>query len=301
MRHRAAVPTSASVPGELRRRVFQGTAAVRMGLLTKNQLRSAAWQRVFPDVYADRGLELSHAIRAGAAARWVVPGAVVTGRSAAVMWGVDLAGADDDVELTMPPDAHPRRVPGLRVRRATLPAEHVGRRSGVPVTTPAATAVRLAALLGHDDTVIAMDQLVASGVVELAEIRALAGTARGTGSARARAAAADADGLAESPQETRLRLLLHRSSLPCPVAQHRIEHEGRFVARVDFAWPEAKVALEYDGLWHADPVQFAKDRTRLNRLQAAGWRIVFVTAADLRNPGALILRIAAALGCAVVR
>jgi very-short-patch-repair endonuclease len=301
MRHRAAVPTSASVPRELRRRVFQGTTVVRLGLLTKNQLRSAAWQRLFPDVYADCGLELTHAIRAGAAARWLVPGAVVTGRSAAVMWGVDLAGADDDVELTMPPDAHPRRVPGLRVRRATLPAEHVGRRSGVPVTTPAATAVRLAALLGHDDTVIAMDQLVASGVVELAELRASAVTARGAGSARARAAAADADGLAESPQETRLRLLVHRSSLPCPVAQHRIEHAGQFVARVDFAWPEAKVALEYDGLWHADPVQFAKDRARLNRLQAAGWRIVFVTAADLRNPGALILRIASALGCAVAR
>jgi very-short-patch-repair endonuclease len=285
----------------LRRRLFPGTAAVRLGLLTKNQLRSAVWQRVFPDVYADRDVELTHALRARAAARWVVPGAVVTGRSAAVLWGVDLASADDDVELTMPPDAHPRRVPGLRVRRASLPADHVVQRSGVPVTTPAATALRLAALLGHDDTVIAMDQLVATGVVDLADIRAFASAARGPGSARAKRVAADADGLAESPQETRLRLLVHRSSLPRPVAQHRIEHEGRFVARVDFAWPEVKVALEYDGLWHADTAQFAKDRARLNRLQAAGWRVVFVTAADLRNPPALILRLAAALGCAGVR
>jgi very-short-patch-repair endonuclease len=272
-----------------------------VGLLTKNQLRSAAWQRVFPDVYADRNVELTHALRAGAAARWVVPGAVVTGRSAAVLWGVDLADVHDDVELTLPPDAHPRRVPGLRVRRAALPARHVARRFGISVTTPPATALRLAAVLQHDAGVVAVDQLVATGIVTLADIRALAAEAAGRGAARARAIAADADGLAESPQETRLRLLIHRSRLPRPIAQYRIEDGGRFVARVDFAWPEVQVAVEYDGLWHADPDQFAKDRNRLNRLQAAGWRVVFVTAADLRAPGALILRIAAALGCAGVR
>jgi very-short-patch-repair endonuclease len=71
--------------------------------------------------------------------------------------------------------------------------------------------------------------------------------------------------------------------------------DGRFVARVDFAWPEQKVALEYDGLWHAEAGRFAKDRQRLNRLQAAGWRVVFVTAADLHRPAELLARIAAAL------
>jgi very-short-patch-repair endonuclease len=71
--------------------------------------------------------------------------------------------------------------------------------------------------------------------------------------------------------------------------------DGQVRARVDFAWPERKVALEYDGLWHAEAGQFAKDRRRLNALQAAGWRVVFVTAADLRRPAELLARIAAAL------
>ena len=71
--------------------------------------------------------------------------------------------------------------------------------------------------------------------------------------------------------------------------------DGRFVARPDFAWPDRKVALEYDGLWHGEPRQFARDRQRLNRLQAAGWRVVFVTAADLRDPERLLALIAAAL------
>ncbi|MDB5733278.1 MAG: hypothetical protein JWQ03_3173, partial [Variovorax sp.] len=117
----------------------------------------------------------------------------------------------------------------------------------------------------------------------------------GPGSRRARAACALADGLAESPQETRLRLLLGRSGLPMPIAQCRVLHEGRFVARVDFGWRDRRLALEYDGLWHGEPGQFARDRERLNRLREAGWRVAFVTAADLRRPELLLCRLAAAL------
>ena len=140
-----------------------------------------------------------------------------------------------------------------------------------------------------------MDQLIAAKVVDLASIRALAASGRGPGSRRARAAAALADGLAASPPETRLRLLVGRSALPIPVAQFEVCHEGRLVARVDFAWPSKKVALEYDGFWHAEEGQFARDRERLNRLREAGWVVVFVTAADMRHPQRLLGRIAAAL------
>lgn len=132
-------------------------------------------------------------------------------------------------------------------------------------------------------------------MVDLETVRARAAAASGPGSARARTAAALADGLAESPQETRLRLMLVDSSLPAPVAQYRVVADGRFVARVDFAWPDRKLAVEYDGLWHAQPGQFARDRRRLNRLLAVGWRVVFVTAADLHRPNELLARIAAAL------
>jgi very-short-patch-repair endonuclease len=226
----------------------------------------------------------------------LVPGAVVTGASAAVLWGVDLAGPDDDVELTLPPDAHPRRVPGLRVRRAALDPDQVRRRHGVLATTPAATALRVAGSLRQDDAVVAVDRLLAARLVDLSRVRALAASGRGPGTARARTVLDLADERSESPQETRLRLLLRRSGLPMPVTQHVVRDEkGRHVARVDFAWPAQKVAVEYDGAWHAEPGQFAKDRARLNRLQAAGWRVVFVTAADLRDPVGVVARIAEAL------
>jgi very-short-patch-repair endonuclease len=91
-------------------------------------------------------------------------------------------------------------------------------------------------------------------------------------------------------------LLIGRSDLLAPVAQFRVTVDGRFVARVDFAWPDRTVAVEYDGLWHAEAGRFPRDRRRLDALQAAGWWVVFVTAADLHRPAELIARIAAALG-----
>lgn len=246
------------------------------------------------DVYVHAAVPVTHELRCGAACQ-LLPEAIVTGISAAVLWGVELAGPTDDVEVTVPPRMGPRRLPGIRVRRAAIPVDHRWRRSGIPVTTPVATAVRLATCLPGDEAVVAVDQMIAAGVADLPEIRALAAIGHGAGSSRARTVCELADGLAGSPQETRLRLLMHRSGLPDPVAQFRVMDGDARVARVDFAWPERKVAVEYDGLWHADNRQFAKDRRRLNRLREAGWIVVFVTAADLHRPDELIARIAAAL------
>jgi hypothetical protein len=289
------VPIAARVPHGLTDEVFRGSVAVRSGTLTRRQLRGATWRRLLQDVYVHRDVPVTHELMAQAATA-LLPSAVVTGRSAAVLWGVPLAGPDDEVEVTLPPDSHMVRVSGVITRRALLDQAHVARRRGLPVTTPAATALRLASSLPRDSAVAAVDQLVATGVIDLEPIRALAAESRGPGAARARMVSALADGLAESPQETRLRLLIGRSALPAPVAQHRILEDGHFVARVDFAWPDRKVAVEYDGLWHADDRQFARDRRRLNRLREAGWQVVFVTAADLHRPEQLIARVARALG-----
>ncbi|MGY1700644.1 endonuclease domain-containing protein [Geodermatophilus sp. SYSU D00766] len=282
-------------PPELRGRVFRGSSVVSAGLLTENELRGPAWRRVFRDVYACTTVDLTHRLRARAAAVLVVPGAVVSGRSAAVLRGPDLAGPADDVELTVPPDRSRVRVPGIRVRRAALTGDQVTRRSGVAVTTAAATAVAVAASGPFEEAVVALDRFVAAGVVDLATIRHAAATATGRGCRQVRAAAALADGLAGSPQETRLRLLVHRSGLPRPVAQFTVRDDRGFVARVDLAWPGHRLAVEYDGRWHGDPAQFVADRRRLNRLTEAGWRVLFVTAEDLRRPARLVARIAAVL------
>jgi very-short-patch-repair endonuclease len=172
----------------------------------------------------------------------------------------------------------------------------VTRRSGVPITTVDRTGLDLARIQPLEEAVVALDQFLRTGLVTLDELRTAAAALSGPGCRHVRRAAGLADGVAESPQETRLRLLLHRSRLPRPTAQYAVRGlDGQFVARVDFAWPEVKIALEYEGMRHGRSQQVARDRRRLNDLTAAGWTVVFVTAADLRNPVRLIARIAAAL------
>lgn len=93
------------------------------------------------------------------------------------------------------------------------------------------------------------------------------------------------DGGAESPQETRVRLLLIRAGLPRPVTQVPITSApGKVIRRIDMGWPEYRVGVEYDGEHHwTDPAAHAEDITRLEFLAARGWVIVRVSARHLRN------------------
>jgi hypothetical protein len=269
---------------------------VAAGKLTPGELRSRAWRRLFRDVYVCAEVPVTHQLRAVAAAGLLVPGSVVTGRSAAVLWGLPAAERDDDVELTVPPDSAVCRVPGVTVRRRLLDPAALTVRRGTRVTTAEATAVDLVRTGTLDEAVVLIDRLVQTKVTDLDLVRAAAAGASGRGCSQVRAAAALSDGLAQSPPETRLRLLLHRSDVPRPVAQFTVRDAAGFVARVDFAWPDRKVAVEYEGAWHGEsPQQVEADRTRLNRLTAAGWTVIFVTAGDMRRPERVVARIAAAL------
>ena len=288
------MPPVRPVPEPLRDKVFRGTTAVRRGLLSPDDLRGPNWRRLYPDVYADARLEITHTVLTRTVARLLLPHAVVSGCSAAVLWGLDdLAGPGDDVEVTVPPGTARGAAPGVVVRRRSLPGSCTRPVAGVRATAPETTALELASRLPLDDGVVLLDRFAAARLTTLTTLRTEAAELTGRGCRRARQAAALADGLAASPQETRLRLLVHRSPLPAPVAQHVVRHRGRFVARLDLAWPEHRVALEYEGAWHTTRV--AADRRRIEALQAAGWRVLFVTAADLHHPGPLLVRIAAAL------
>lgn len=87
---------------------------------------------------------------------------------------------------------------------------------------------------------------------------------------------------AESPMETRLRLVLVLGGLAAPVVQYALcEAGGRVVARLDLAYPQARLALECDGGDHDD----ALDRERDLRTGALGWHTKRFQAADIvRHP-----------------
>jgi very-short-patch-repair endonuclease len=83
-----------------------------------------------------------------------------------------------------------------------------------------------------------------------------------------------------------------------PVPQFDVRVDGVLLARVDFAWPEARLAVEYEGSYHFKGTQIVRDDARLDRLVAAGWRVIRLNAADLHDLDAVVARIREALGLA---
>jgi len=99
----------------------------------------------------------------------------------------------------------------------------------------------------------------------------------------------------ESRMETLLRLKLTDSGLPRPIPQYEVrDAKDRFVARLDLAYPQQRVAVEYDGAWHWK--QRREDDRRRGRARALGWWIIVVSADDLfKTPAALCQEVRDAL------
>lgn len=93
---------------------------------------------------------------------------------------------------------------------------------------------------------------------------------------------------AQSPLEVKVMRAFRAvaSALPPPVRQHPV-HIGGATYFLDFAFPHARVAIEADGhVWHSSRPQWRRDKRRISALAAAGWRFVFVTDEDARDPNA---------------
>ena len=159
-------------------------------------------------------------------------------------------------------------------------------------TTPARTAYDLGRRLPLETAVIRIDALLNATKASISQVESLAIRYPGARGIRQLRTALDlADAGAESPQETRLRLLLGRSGLPRPVTQIPVTNDwGRVARRIDMGWPEWMVGAEYDGEHHwTDPARHAEDIERLEFLAARGWTIVRVSARQLRYQSALVV------------
>ncbi|TFV76044.1 DUF559 domain-containing protein [Blastococcus sp. CT_GayMR19] len=290
--------STAHRPDALRGAVFRKRDVVEAGLLTADALRSRAWRRLYRGVYADADLPESFGLRIRGAGLLMPPAGVFSGRTAVYLHGAtELVEDRTPVEVSVPPGVRFGPVAGLRIRQVALPsADVVAVMRTLRATSTLRTALDIARVEPLLDAVPVLDVLLARAVVGRSELRdAVGGLGAARGARRAQQAVALADPRAESQPESRLRVVLALAGLS-PIPQFVVRGAtGGFVARVDLAFPDHRVAVEYDGAWHAEPGQFAKDRRRLNALVAVGWTVLHVTAADLRDPGALIARIRALL------
>lgn len=291
-----AMPPAPQRPPALRGKIFRGPEAIKVGLITQAQLRGKAWRRLMRGVYADAQLPDTHELRCRAAAAYVLPkGSVIAGRSAATLLGPGLSASADPVEVLVPVEGRPR-LPQVLVHTSALAPDERRLVRGIPVTTPVRTCWDLAQWLPLAEAVVLVDRFLAAGLVTAADLASYGAARRGAlGGGRFRRVIALADGRAESPQESRLRVALGEAGLPRPEVQWAIYDDKGFVARTDLAYPERQVALEYDGVWHASTDQLHHDRRRLNRLQAAGWLVIHVTSARLRDDRDALLREIAAV------
>jgi G:T-mismatch repair DNA endonuclease (very short patch repair protein) len=260
--------------------LFRGRDALQAGALRAAELRSDRYRRIFRDVYAPGGVAVTHELRC---------------RAAATVQGVALVRPSDPVELIVPYEQRSHRRAGLNVRCIPIGKDERTHWHGIGLATPLRAAYDLLLRRDIPRAVADVDALLRAGLVDAGQLAVLAANRHDHGITCAREAVQLLDARAESPPESEVRVLLVQAGLR-PTPQLEVWDDRGLIGRVDLGFEEEKVAVEYDGVWHADAAQLAKDRSRLNRLQSAGWEVVFVTAEQLRGqPHSIVPTVQAAL------
>jgi hypothetical protein len=273
--------------------VFIGAHAISEGALTPRQLREGPYVRVLRGVYADPSLPRDHLLRCRAAALLMPEQAALGARSAAAVLGAPAPTYIDPVTIVLPAGDQWRGPAGVRVHRAPLPREHVlETQDGLRHTSALRTAWDVGALERTPTAVGVLDALLRAGHLTLAALEETlrAGVGR-WGARRVRRAFELVDPRSESPPESWVRVACVLGGLPAPVPQYDVLEDGTWLGRVDLAWPEARLIVEYEGEYHFEGLQIARDDERYRRLTAAGWRVIRLSAADLRDLEAVVRRI----------
>ncbi|ORA19728.1 hypothetical protein [Mycobacterium arosiense] len=194
--------------------------------------------------------------------------------------------------------------PGVRMRpsRNVMVHQRIGaplrRVEGRLATAPAWTVVEVARTLRRARALAILDAALHVGACTTGEVQAAIREQKGRrGIVKVRELIGYADGLAESPMESEARLVFIDGGLPTPTLQHEIVDRYGSLWRLDFAWPNALVAAEYDSVeWHLGREALLHDRLKTARLQECGWTTIPMTVDDIRrDPIGLVARINAQL------
>lgn len=168
---------------------------------------------------------------------------------------------------------------------------------GIPATGPMRTFVDVATQLSDRALLRVGDWLVGRGLIDTPTLLSYVADSHLDGVQRARRVAPRIRSGSASPQESNVRWSLVTAGLPEPELNVDIhDNKDVWLARGDLVYRKWKVLVEYDGRHHElDPIQRQWDLRRREQLEAAGWRVIVVTSADLRNPQLIVLRVRQAL------
>lgn len=277
---------------------FIGTEALAAGVVNRYQL-GTRYDAVFRDVYVPKGTKLTPVDKAVAAWLWSGRRATPAGLSAAALHGSLWIDRHLPAELNQP-SRH--KTTGIILHSDALFDDESALVGAISATTPARTAFDLGRRPGLTLAVIRLDSMMQATGLKQTDVEALIERHRGVrGLVQLRHALGLSDGGAESPQETRTRLVLTDAGLRPKRTQIEVfDGDGDFVGRIDMGWDGWRVGVEYDGQQHwTEPAIRAGDIERQAKLEALGWKIIRVSADMLRyRPYVIVERTRAALRAA---
>lgn len=262
----------------------------------RQRVRSGRWRVIARGVY-DRSTAhgaastsadaVAEHIRRAQGAALAFPGSAVVLHSAVLMHGLPLWGPlPDDVAINVPLGKWNGTLPGVVIHRMSM-AEGDVVEGRVPVTAVARTCADVARLTTVATGLAAADAAVRSGLADAAALRAAVERSIDRRRiAQGLRVAAHACGLRESPAESASWAYFLRHRVPLPRMQVTLRtRSGRFIARVDFWWDDARLAGECDGRQkYTSPEDIYAEKRREDDIRAEGHQVIRWGPADLATP-----------------
>lgn len=216
-------------------------------------------------------------------------GAVASFRSAAWLWRLEGFDVPDRLEITVPRRRR-ARLPGVQVHDSRVGGRaHRAVHLSIPVTSPARTLCDLTACCGLGMVARAVDDALRRKLTTVKKLQrvfldlANQGRRRSTFMRVLLEERLGAFEPGESPPEAKIYKWIVGAGLPKPRSQHWVR-VGRRNYRLDLAYPEQKIGIEYDG-WdaHRTRTSFDADSERDVILEDAGWRMLHFTSKSTRS------------------
>jgi hypothetical protein len=274
--------------------VFSHEQAIHAGYshaAIQRKVQDGTWRRVCSGVYAIAGVPL--AFGAVVFARTLQVGeALASHRTAAALYGLEGFTGWRRIELVV---FDRRGIASTSVvvhRPRVWLAGDAAAVAGIPATSACRTVFDLATICPLRRLEIAFDDALRKGLVTVEEMARRMDAVRRPGVRGLKKMATiitdrSANDLEDSELETIFRKLITGAGLPLPVGQYTIwRDDGSFVAEVDFAYPEIRLAIELDSwTFHGSRRPFEKDRVQDYELFDLGWDTLRFTKSDLRRRG----------------
>ena len=257
------------------------------------RLTSGRWGLLYDGVYRMGGAPTTWFGDVLAACWAAGSAALASHSSAAQLWSLP-SGRTDPIHILCQRWSRTRH-DGLAVHESlVIDDEDRDERDGIPCTSAARTLFDLARALRPVMLDANIDTALRRELVSLDELRRTAArlaTKGRPGGRRFRVAVearTGALGLPESVPERLLGDMLVRQGLPVPVHQFVVrDGAGGFVARVDLAYPDALLVIEYDSVeHHTGTAAHYRDAARRNAIADLDYTVLIATAADLKNGAA---------------